>query len=103
MIRRPPRSTLFPYTTLFRSLLLVERVLAAVHRHRPLAGRYHGGRIVGRLHDHELVLGELLEVVPAEQVHERQHMGGDDAAVAGVRGHHLALPAWVEQVLPRLW
>src|SRR3712207_8481716 len=28
MIRRPPRSTLFPYTTLFRSLL--QRVLAAV-------------------------------------------------------------------------
>src|SRR3712207_9221849 len=25
MIRRPPRSTLFPYTTLFRSLLLVSR------------------------------------------------------------------------------
>src|SRR3712207_8169962 len=24
MIRRPPRSTLFPYTTLFRSLLLVQ-------------------------------------------------------------------------------
>src|SRR2546426_3058413 len=24
MIRRPPRSTLFPYTTLFRSLTLVE-------------------------------------------------------------------------------
>src|SRR5260370_36648753 len=26
MIRRPPRSTLFPYTTLFRSLELVELV-----------------------------------------------------------------------------
>src|SRR3712207_7801602 len=26
MIRRPPRSTLFPYTTLFRSLLQVEDV-----------------------------------------------------------------------------
>src|SRR5436853_4966239 len=26
MIRRPPRSTLFPYTTLFRSLLLVGAV-----------------------------------------------------------------------------
>src|SRR3989441_2486462 len=25
MIRRPPRSTLFPYTTLFRSVLLVGR------------------------------------------------------------------------------
>src|SRR2546422_11565137 len=32
MIRRPPRSTLFPYTTLFRSLLLgEERLGAAVH------------------------------------------------------------------------
>src|SRR5688572_31600975 len=29
MIRRPPRSTLFPYTTLFRSLLLV--VVVAQH------------------------------------------------------------------------
>src|SRR3712207_7646503 len=27
MIRRPPRSTLFPYTTLFRSLALVEHVV----------------------------------------------------------------------------
>src|SRR2546430_13566849 len=26
MIRRPPRSTLFPYTTLFRSLHLVDRL-----------------------------------------------------------------------------
>src|SRR5258708_17914571 len=25
MIRRPPRSTLFPYTTLFRSVLLVDQ------------------------------------------------------------------------------
>src|SRR2546423_11180032 len=32
MIRRPPRSTLFPYTTLFRSAL-------APDRHRLLAGR----------------------------------------------------------------
>src|SRR5689334_24509849 len=27
MIRRPPRSTLFPYTTLFRSALLGERLI----------------------------------------------------------------------------
>src|SRR2546427_6864895 len=32
MIRRPPRSTLFPYTTLFRSLLARACGLA-VHRH----------------------------------------------------------------------
>src|SRR2546427_6710998 len=29
MIRRPPRSTLFPYTTLFRSRLLVEPIVRA--------------------------------------------------------------------------
>src|SRR3712207_8835672 len=33
MIRRPPRSTLFPYTTLFRSLL--ERVEANLHGAQP--------------------------------------------------------------------
>src|SRR5689334_24152142 len=32
MIRRPPRSTLFPYTTLFRSLVLRADVAAAVAR-----------------------------------------------------------------------
>src|SRR5256885_8371968 len=33
MIRRPPRSTLFPYTTLFRSALR-NRALAVAQRHR---------------------------------------------------------------------
>src|SRR5256886_13638647 len=37
MIRRPPRSTLFPYTTLFRSRAPVRDggVGAVTHRHRP--------------------------------------------------------------------
>src|SRR3712207_7876036 len=35
MIRRPPRSTLFPYTTLFRS--------AVSERRRDCAARSHGG------------------------------------------------------------
>src|SRR2546422_8477504 len=30
MIRRPPRSTLFPYTTLFRSLSTISRPVAVV-------------------------------------------------------------------------
>src|SRR3712207_8876680 len=34
MIRRPPRSTLFPYTTLFRSQ---DREVALRHRHDPVA------------------------------------------------------------------
>ena len=37
MIRRPPRSTLFPYTTLFRSV--AERVLATISRPHLLDGR----------------------------------------------------------------
>src|SRR2546427_5509363 len=34
MIRRPPRSTLFPYTTLFRSVLDDRRAAAAAAAHR---------------------------------------------------------------------
>src|SRR5256885_10409298 len=34
MIRRPPRSTLFPYTTLFRSQLPHQRGHRRVRRHR---------------------------------------------------------------------
>src|SRR5258706_3584924 len=38
MIRRPPRSTLFPYTTLFRSVVAgMERVIRAVDPYVPSA------------------------------------------------------------------
>src|SRR2546430_7312264 len=33
MIRRPPRSTLFPYTTLFRSNYISDRALMLLRRH----------------------------------------------------------------------
>src|SRR3712207_9004657 len=39
MIRRPPRSTLFPYTTLFRSA--VHRARRAAHRQELEAARRH--------------------------------------------------------------
>src|SRR2546430_13670136 len=64
MIRRPPRSTLFPYTTLFRSLSNIPVVLSATLE-KPLDGgnkkfqanftmtyyfeRYHGDRKSTRL------------------------------------------------------
>src|SRR5256885_5694628 len=34
MIRRPPRSTLFPYTTLFRSVASCDKPRGAASRHR---------------------------------------------------------------------
>src|SRR3712207_7732361 len=44
MIRRPPRSTLFPYTTLFRSRYVGERhVLVDEHRDHEGVDRAHGG------------------------------------------------------------
>src|SRR2546422_2110675 len=44
MIRRPPRSTLFPYTTLFRS---DEHQVVGVQRERPPRGRVgQRGRLV---------------------------------------------------------
>src|SRR3712207_7556235 len=46
MIRRPPRSTLFPYTTLFRSGERVAQRAGDGHRRVGEAGR--GGEEVGR-------------------------------------------------------
>src|SRR2546427_13264106 len=45
MIRRPPRSTLFPYTTLFRSL----GIPAAVLRQDRLEDVARAARLLGRL------------------------------------------------------
>src|SRR5256885_13552345 len=47
MIRRPPRSTLFPYTTLFRSE--PRRVLVAKHSDRLILEETQHGPIHGRL------------------------------------------------------
>src|SRR5690349_22715034 len=46
MRRRPPRSTLFPYTTLFRSQALVNRGADVAGANRP---RLHKGRVRIRL------------------------------------------------------
>src|SRR3989441_11499671 len=65
MIRRPPRSTLFPYTTLFRSCRLEPALVyagegnlpdRAVGERRPL-----GGVEVTRPDEHDVVGGNRLE------------------------------------------
>src|SRR3712207_7199653 len=57
MIRRPPRSTLFPYTTLFRSALPVHVHARNGYRHGPRPGRdtadRHPGPDMRRLPPHE--------------------------------------------------
>src|SRR2546427_8500536 len=52
MIRRPPRSTLFPYTTLFRSLLLAATIDTLIPRDwlvRVLGSRAARSSILGGL------------------------------------------------------
>src|SRR2546422_10259314 len=44
MIRRPPRSTLFPYTTLFRSGSGPATHARPAHRRDPVRARLHGRR-----------------------------------------------------------
>src|SRR2546427_5949062 len=51
MIRRPPRSTLFPYTTLFRSRIRARASLASDHRHlgnRIRSNYSHAPRLLAR-------------------------------------------------------
>src|SRR2546427_11527525 len=57
MIRRPPRSTLFPYSTLFRSLPELGAALAAVHRPATPADAEAGRRRLAfdELFDQQLV------------------------------------------------
>src|SRR5258708_22220291 len=59
MIRRPPRSTLFPYTTLFRSLCAVALAVAALipgsaWAHHGDAGRYNEDTVRSEEHTSEL-------------------------------------------------
>src|SRR2546429_4525124 len=67
MIRRPPRSTLFPYTTLFRSVFLLERMWTDVACRKPMSACHitsthrseeHTSELQSRLH---LVCRLLLE------------------------------------------
>src|SRR2546425_9253698 len=57
MIRRPPRSTLFPYTTLFRSDLVRTQILAARRRqrHRAAGFRLEARVAYGRIDRHREV------------------------------------------------
>src|SRR2546425_12195431 len=61
MIRRPPRSTLFPYTTLFRS------VHRSAHRIEPAGAEPRGGGVEQRVGD-RLVVDRLEKAVEADAV-----------------------------------
>src|SRR3712207_9541510 len=84
MIRRPPRSTLFPYTTLFRSTLVPAGVDA--DRAAVLAGEDHAlGQVVGVDGDGVLTRTGHRHRPPAVLV----GLHGVDLAAVGGRDDHL--------------
>src|SRR3712207_8268602 len=67
MIRRPPRSTLFPYTTLFRSSVAVHPLDGLALRAAPDGLR----RRAQRLREGDARLGPLPEVAPQDRKRTR--------------------------------
>src|SRR3712207_8467707 len=90
MIRRPPRSTLFPYTTLFRSAFVVEfleavEAVARVAQH--LAGLADIAELAGQLQQPNLGADDLLLLCHLRGL---RPAGGQAAVPARRRGPHPA-------------
>src|SRR2546425_12250860 len=113
MIRRPPRSTLFPYTTLFRSLSAGPRHLAWLHQRQdrprgrmdrpgelPISVRRRGRPPVAVQYPFLYTGGERLQVRPrpvARRAAEQVSSGQGGAA----RRRAAALPRADRPVRPR--
>src|SRR5690348_17967646 len=68
MIRRPPRSTLFPYTTLFRSLVQLARIdsaiaLVIVGREIAISALRENGDLAARSEEHTSELQSPVHLV----------------------------------------
>src|SRR2546430_11928889 len=66
MIRRPPRSTLFPYTTLFRSLVEERLELLGERRARQLIGEHR--READRHGRRDVLLRQLLQLLDQREI-----------------------------------
>src|SRR5260221_9338525 len=68
MIRRPPRSTLFPYTTLFRSRIVD---MSSSNSWAEFAGVFCQTR--GAFLDHEAAKAELKKLMPEDAKRSEEH------------------------------
>src|SRR3712207_7942072 len=89
MIRRPPRSTLFPYTTLFRSVLddAALRVLLADLGDRPVRRPVVGNDhlelgLAGLLEDRLEPVEDDLAVVPADEDRKSTRLNSSHANIS---------------------
>src|SRR5256885_17055248 len=88
MIRRPPRSTLFPYTTLFRSksAILLAGLAASGRTHvtEPALSRDHTERMLGAFGVQLLHEGRSISMEGGETPHGTRGAGPADVFSAGV-------------------
>src|SRR2546430_12703427 len=95
MIRRPPRSTLFPYTTLFRSptaqdmpdmaIALIRAIIAAADKDRD-----DGDRKSTRLNSSHSQISYAVFCLKKKQHHRDEHV-----ALPDIRTRHLLPPGFV--------
>src|SRR5260370_13143223 len=93
MIRRPPRSTLFPYTTLFRSSPLAVRPVATAPSCKPGCGIHRSEEHTSELQSHlNLVCRLLLEKKKKNKTtpttHRGEHLKHTDENNAVTTAHH---------------
>src|SRR5258706_6469886 len=89
MIRRPPRSTLFPYTTLFRSGSILENTFQPLNQRRMARAGAGAGHRVDRRADAEIALGDLrlAEKILAPPLHDDAPHLDDIGAIGDGEAH----------------
>src|SRR2546422_11228082 len=117
MIRRPPRSTLFPYTTLFRSRFssaqgFVERhvvvrrpQVAVVFRHFVLENEMVPERVPGELRDEAMILMAVPSIVGEDHIRRGLLLQRFEVLLdlgADIREESVAKPRDDDLVVPRL-
>src|SRR5260221_10914973 len=84
MIRRPPRSTLFPYTTLFRSVNMCIAPNAGTHSRRASDVQYETGSSRSEEHTSELQShSDLVCRLLLEKKTNDKYIGKNDAVIPG--------------------
>src|SRR5256885_11955946 len=86
MIRRPPRSTLFPYTTLFRSV-----------RDDAVAGRRRAARLPARRHGDQEQACEVGAMCPAAHSKKPTPDGSGDGLASAPRAAPPSLPRGIDR------